>query len=624
MKKTIFLLEKTISEKEIRDLIKNHKGLNIFSLDYESHELLLNLGINHTVGDSLLDDNALQKIDDTVIHTTENWHQNKLLKDNFTLKEIFLPSLLDQEFLIYFKHIFIILFTFVEIVNQTKPKKIFSSTSINNFILNYCKSKNIEIQLIERNILPSLFHEIVNIKFNVLKIPVSFNISRKNFFKLLKFKKFIDLILNLGSIQIDKSKKSILLLNFDVSNYKDLLNHLSKFDMNILLLNLRKPATSNLKEINIVKKTKCSIIYIYKYRKYIFDKIKYEKIRLKENLEKIRNHDEYFKSVFMIDDTSFWNSIKESFLNICDSRFNESVERILLLDEFFNQNKISSILEWAEIGQEEKECLHISKKFGITSIMLQHGKYLISKKWDPFAKFLAQFPSSFLSDNQAVWGKFTKDYAIGYGHNENNLIVSGSPRHDKFFNFTKNMNNSNTILFATTGPFDTSTDTSTTSARIRYENFVIKTCEIISRIPGKKLLIKPHPSSKYTSDTINLLKKINVPFEITMNANLPEIINQSELVITFNNSTIALESIIMYVPVISIQTGEWAEEDEIVKMNAVRSVTKLENIEKEINSVLFDSLTKQSLHENGKKFLEVYMEFQGKSSKKLAQIMNGF
>jgi len=59
-------------------------------------------------------------------------------------------------------------------------------------------------------------------------------------------------------------------------------------------------------------------------------------------------------------------------------------------------------------------------------------------------------------------------------------------------------------------------------------------------------------------------------------------------------------------------------------MNAVRSVTKLENVKQEIHNVLFDSSTKKSLHENGLKFLESYMAYQGKSSKKLAQIMNDF
>jgi hypothetical protein len=624
MNKTIFLLEKTISEKEISNLIKNHENLKIFSLDYESHQFLENLGIVHVVGDSLLTDDILQKIDEHTIQTTENWHKNKLLQNHFTLNDVLLPSLLEQEFLIYFKEIFIILFTILEIINKNNPTKIFSSSLMNNFIEKYCKSKNIEVQILEQNISSSLFHEKINIKFNILKIPISFKITRKNYYKLLKFKKFIDSALNFSSTHIDKSKKSILLLNFDVSNYEELLMELSKFDINILLLNLRKPATSNINEIKIVKRSQCSIIDLEKYKNDIFKKITREKDRFRENLEKIWDNDEYFQSVFSINNTIFWGSIKKSFTQICASRFDESIERILLIDEFFNKNKISSLLEWAEVGQEEQECLHISKKFRITTIMLQHGKYLISKKWDPFAKFLAQFPSLFLSDKQAVWGNFTKNYAMEYNHSENNLIVTGSPRHDKFFNFSKNQIKSNTILLATTGPFDTSADTSTVSARIHYENFVKKICEEISKIPNKKLMIKPHPSSKYTQDTLNLLKKINVPFEIVLDSNLPELINKTELVITFNNSTIALESIIMDVPVISIQTGKWAEDDEIVKMNAVRSVTKLENVKQEIHNVLFDSSTKKSLHENGLKFLESYMAYQGKSSKKLAQIMNDF
>ena len=115
---------------------------------------------------------------------------------------------------------------------------------------------------------------------------------------------------------------------------------------------------------------------------------------------------------------------------------------------------------------------------------------------------------------------------------------------------------------------------------------------------------------------------MNIPFDVVMNVDLPKLISHCDLVITFNNSTIALESIIMDKPVISIQTGKWAQEDEIAKMNAVHSIMKLEDVEKEIHKVLNDSSTRKSLHENGLNFLSVYMAFQGESSKKLAQIMN--
>jgi len=623
MTEKIFLLEKTINEQKILNLI-NNENLRIFSLDYESHHFLENLDVVHTIGDTFLTNEILQTIDDISINTTEKWHENELLKKDFNFNGVLLPHLLAPEFLIYFRHIFLVLFTVIEIINQINPKTIFCSTSLNDFILQYCKMKNIKIQFIENDTISTLYHDEINIKFNILKIPISFTITRKKYFKLLKIKKLFDYILNLFITDIDKSKKSILLLSFDSSTYEELLIEFSKLNLNILLFNPRKPVVSSFNDFKIIKKTKSHIIDLNIYKKNCLEKIDYETEKLSKNLDEIWQSDEYFQKFFSINDISFWNSIKKSFIQICNSRFLESIERILLLNEFFNQNNISSILEWAEVGQEEQECIKISKKFGIPTVMLQHGKYPISKKWIPFAKFLAQFQSSFISDKQADWGNFTKNHAIEYGHNKENLIISGSPRHDKFFNFSQAKQKSHKILFATTGPFDTSADTSTTSAKIYYENFVKQVCKIVSQIPDKKLIIKPHPSSRYTQETMNLLKEIDSPFEIVMDANLPDLISQCDMVITFNNSTIALESIILGVPVISIQTGKWAEEDEIAKMNAVLSVSKIEQLEKEINKVLFDKPTKKLLHENGLKFLESYMAYQGKSSKNLAQVMNDF
>ena len=80
MNETIFLLETAISQKEITDLIKNNENLRIFSLDYESHQFLENLEIDHTIGDTLLTNDVLQNIDNITIDITKNWYKNELLK----------------------------------------------------------------------------------------------------------------------------------------------------------------------------------------------------------------------------------------------------------------------------------------------------------------------------------------------------------------------------------------------------------------------------------------------------------------------------------------------------------------------------------------------------------------
>ena len=66
------------------------------------------------------------------------------------------------------------------------------------------------------------------------------------------------------------------------------------------------------------------------------------------------------------------------------------------------------------MGQEEKECILVGKKFNVPSFMLQHGRYQNSKKWDKFSRFLGRFPTPLLSDKQIVWGEITKEYALSY------------------------------------------------------------------------------------------------------------------------------------------------------------------------------------------------------------------
>lgn len=625
MNDIIFFLEGRMNKMVLSELMQNYNHMKIFSLDYESHEFLEKLKIAHYIGEDYLTNENFQKMDEMAIKLTINWIKDESIKDNFFIQNIFLPELIEQELFIYFRQLLIVLFTIIQNTNNENPKKIISSTSVNDFVSRFCESKNISTELIKEQVQQNLYHDNINIKYNLYKLPFPIDISRKNYQKIeKKIKKMINFFLNINSNTKNKEKKSILLLNFNTSDYESLLYELSKLEKNVLLLNLRRPAVSNLHEFQIIKNSKCSIVDLNAYKKNIDIKIQSEQKKLSDNVHEIWKRDDIFQTRFSIDSISFWFSIKEFLAKICISRFNESIERIMLLNEFFKINQISTILEWAEVGQEEKECVLVAKKYNIPSIMLQHGKYSIAKKWDSFARFLTQFPSSLLSNKQAVWGDFTKKYAIDYGHDEKNLIVTGSPRHDKFFNFSKNIEKQGIILFATTGPFDISSDTSTTSARIYYEKFVKEVCNIIKDIPKKKLIIKPHPSSQYTRDTINLLKKINAPVEITLDTNLPELISKSDLLITFNNSTIALESVILGVPVLSIQTGIWAENDEISKMKAVRTVTELNKLEKEIKQVLFDESIKQSLQKNSTKFLDIYMANQGDASKKLAEFLNNF
>ena len=95
-----------------------------------------------------------------------------------------------------------------------------------------------------------------------------------------------------------------------------------------------------------------------------------------------------------------------------------------------------------------------------------------------------------------------------------------------------------------------------------------------------------------------------------------------DAVISFNTSTILLESIIMNKPSIDLQIENWSKENEITKMNAVYSIDNISDIENGLRKILYDENTKKELSENSKIFLEQFIHNPGNASKILAQFLD--
>jgi len=253
--------------------------------------------------------------------------------------------------------------------------------------------------------------------------------------------------------------------------------------------------------------------------------------------------------------------------------------------------------------------------------MLQHGRFQTSEIWNKFAKYLGQFPSSLVSDKQIVWGNTTKQYALSYNHEENNIIIGGSPRHDKFFNFNLPKSEKGIILLATTGTMFLSSDSCITSSQIKYDDYIREIYRIVKSLPGKKLVIKSHPSQILKKFVKDLVNQIDPSIVIIENSNNQELFNNCELLITFNNSTTTLEAISLGTPVISLQTENWAEEDDIALSDAIVSVSKISDCEGAIKKIIYDSNFKITLLKNSLKFLNQYMSNPGNASYNVVQIL---
>jgi UDP-N-acetylglucosamine 2-epimerase len=435
------------------------------------------------------------------------------------------------------------------------------------------------------------------------------------------FEKFIFSLFNLNS-KITNNK-SILLAEFNPAQYDLLIKELSKLDKNVILLNQRRSAIWNFDSFKIIKNSKCKILSLHNFEKKIHSIISIELNKFSKNLQNLWKLEKDFVDFFLIDSFSIWKSIEKPFCETCSQRFLESVKRILLLNEFFKNYNIDVILEWAELGQEEKELLLVSKKFDIKSIMLQHALDTTYPGWNRYHRFvLGGFSYSYISDKQALWGELPRKQALCYPNNsKDDFLITGSPRHDKFFLEKKNKT-PGIILLATTGVTGISQIESPFESYEKFDIFIREVCKIIKKFPDKKLIVKTHPRSEFDNPITDLIQEIDQNIAIVYDANLIELINSCEMVITFNNSTIALESLILEKPTISLQMESWAESEDIVKMGALISISRIDDIEPNITKIIKNEEFRNSLLKNGKTFVEQYMSYRGKSSKILAQILD--
>jgi len=623
LNKTIIIVNNIDNVSQLNKIILQYPNSKIFSLNYFTHNKLFKNSIEHEIGDNYLTSIDKKIIDNQTIDTASNWYLNQNFKNFLMFDGINLASLIEMELFDYFSKVYKTALSIIRIIENKNPTTLIDMTDYGDLIQQICNAEKIDCIQIHDIKHTSTYFDKINIKHNIGSLPISITISKNNYKKIKNFvekitKQFLKLSQNFNS-----EKKSILLLDFNPIQYDLLLKELSNSDKNILLLNQRRPAVWNLQSFNIIRKLGNNIINLNDFGKKIENKMNLSIHQKKNELEKMWELNSIFEEIFMIENYSIWNSIKGHFTKICNSRFYDSIERLMLLNQVFTKYDISVILEWAETAPQEKEVIHVAKIFGIKSVLLQHALSPNGEIWDKAGKFFSFFSGSIISDKQVVWGETTKNHAIQNRHNPNNIESLGSPRHDKFFQ-TKKIHNKGIILFATTGLSEFFAETSTTNDYLKFNNFVREVCRVVKNLNNKKLVIKPHPQPDFVNNIIDLIKEIDPQIEIVLDTDLVELINSCEILITFKNSTIALESMILNKPTISLQTEKWAEESEIVKKHGVISISKIEDIEPMIHRILKDEAFKISTLKNSENFIQKYFSNRGKASNFLAEFLEKF
>jgi UDP:flavonoid glycosyltransferase YjiC (YdhE family) len=178
------------------------------------------------------------------------------------------------------------------------------------------------------------------------------------------------------------------------------------------------------------------------------------------------------------------------------------------------------------------------------------------------------------------------------------------------------------ILLATTGTHYISADSCTTGSQIKYDEYIKEVYRIVKSLPGKKLIVKPHPSPVLTKLAENLINEIDPSIRIIKNVELYKLINDCEVLITFNNSTTTLDAISMNKPVISLQTDSYANEDDIAQAGAILSISEIKELENGIKKILYDNDFKKKLMEKSDLFLQKYMKNQGHASESVVEVLS--
>ena len=617
MSNFIILLQKESDFSKFNDEIKKNPSSVIFALDYESHIYLEENQIQHKIGDDLLSESDLLQIDDQTLNFIKNWIPKEFQK-KFMLNNIFLPDLIEHELFSYLLTIFTSTIIIKKIITNEKPSQIIDFTQFNEYTESLIGSDT-KIQKITPDSEKAFYHDKIHVNFSVMKIPINLKISRKTFHNIKKITaKITDRILDTDVNQI--TKKSVLLVNFDPIQYDLLLEELKAEDIDVILYNPRKPAVTNLKSLNIIKNSEAKIFDMYNDEKSLHSEIVNNQQVFESILENIFKNKGHFENILTLFKDGIWDSIRESLQNICRERINDSIKRILILTKFFGDYDIRLILQWTEVGQEEKECMRVGKNYQVPSFMLQHGRFLTSKKWTKFSNFTGHFPHKKISDGQFVWGSLTEEFGKSQGYD--NIIISGSPKHDKFFKHKKNNVNSNKILIATTGSMNLSADTSTINSQLKHDRMIMKIYNTLKKIPDKEIIVRTHPSPILTEHIKQLFNQLDSKVSFVNDRDLIEVINDSELILSFNNSTICLDAIALNTPVISFQTDEWSFDEEIVQQNGVIAVRNISECETFVKKILFDDSFRENLLHKSQLFLDKYLANQGTSSRYLAKTIS--
>ena len=604
------------------NLEKISDNTKIVTLDLESHNQLNDLKITHEKIETYLTQADRDFIDKNSLKISLEWHKNPNISKLLKFDELNLGSLFEYEMLIYLVQKFKLFLGLVRLVDNEPSNIIAASPNIIPILKILDNSKNFKLTQLFLN--PDSTYDLnkITIPINFLNHPMNISFSYAKAFKIIKImESFLTKFFNL-KLDLTKSKKnsSILFLDLNPIPYENLLNFLYEHKKQILFLNEIGSLSWKKSQINILKKTNSKTFQWKDLKtKKTNSLISKNQQIIKSKTNEIFSNDN-FAILFNIEGYSFWQIIKEEFITFCMSRFLQSLELLELAKDFFTKVDIDSIVVLYHTALQNKIVLHIAEKMKISCFRLQHGLHVSGSMEDKL--FPINFQSSPSNLKHLFWAENLLKYYSQLGLNQNNGLVVGSPRYDNLFQL-KSKNQTNTILLASTFLQNLSSVNGYDSniLDIHKETFQ-KICQIINSISDKKLIIKLHPSMEPMYSIKSMLNDIDSNIPIYRTQDITNLLTDSQVVICLDHSTILLESMILKKPTITYMIdSSWYENDPIITSGATMAVNSIENFEKSLNKILFDSNFRNQLIKRGTEYVDNNLANKGNSSIHLGKFL---
>ena len=278
------------------------------------------------------------------------------------------------------------------------------------------------------------------------------------------------------------------------------------------------------------------------------------------------------------------------------------------------------------MGETEKTILNLNKN-KIHSILLEHGAsdYLPEISRHDVTSGYRNF-----SDKIAVWSKYQKDYLINVRNiSEQRIFVTGSPRHDSFFDEIHHENISSKTILVTIPAIPEMNFLSDTNSYIRLENLLKKLFSLIKNLKNVNLIVKLHPVQDANNEYVKkLIQKLDPNILILQTGSIKKIISSCNLMINIHvelmPSTVLLEGLILKKAIMNVVMTDEILKFQYVKDNAVLSISDKSDLIIPIKKLLYNKDASQKLIQNGQSHVKKFLANPGNASKSLAKVINSF